>query len=377
MVTFIHTADWHLGMQAHFLPAEARSRFAQDRFGAVRHIAELARAEGCAFVVVAGDVFDSNHVDRQVIAKAIDALSAFTIPVFLLPGNHDSRDPASVYRTPDWTERKPANVRVLDDTTAVAVPGAAGVEVVGSPWNSKHQLGDPVGPCYGTPPSSGGALRVIVGHGAVDELSPNPDDPSLVSAEGMREALRGGTAQYIALGDRHSATEIAGTAGRAYYSGTPVSTGYGQTDPNGVLLVALDDGRCTVERRTVGKWTFDRPSRDLAGEADVTALEQWLDAVAEKSTTVVKLALRGTLTLAESAMLAEVLERSRMTFASLNTWERQTDLVVAPDDADVMTLDVSGYVRETLESLCEEAAGSGDDAVVARDALKLLYRLAR
>jgi DNA repair exonuclease SbcCD nuclease subunit len=42
MVKFIHTADWHLGMQAHFLPEEARARFAQDRFDAVRRIAELA-----------------------------------------------------------------------------------------------------------------------------------------------------------------------------------------------------------------------------------------------------------------------------------------------------------------------------------------------
>lgn len=59
MVKFIHTADWHLGMQAHFLPDEARSRYARDRFDAVRRIAELAREEGCAFVVVAGDASDT------------------------------------------------------------------------------------------------------------------------------------------------------------------------------------------------------------------------------------------------------------------------------------------------------------------------------
>lgn len=377
MVKFIHTADWHLGMQAHFLPEEARARFAEDRFEAVRSIAELAREEGCAFVVVAGDVFDSNHVDRQVIAKAIDALSSFTVPVFLLPANHDPLDPSSVYRTTTWADRKPANIAVLEDATAVPVSGAEGVEVVGFPWRTKHQLGDPVVACYGAVASTDRVLRVVIGHGVVDELSPNADNPSLIGAEGMREALQIGKAHYIALGDRHSVTEIPGTDGRAYYSGTPVATNYGETAPNEVLLVALDAGSCTVSRHTVGAWLFETADRDLNGEEDVEALGQWLDAVPSKHTTVLKLALRGTLSLAASAMLEDVLEHNRMTFASLNTWERQTDLVVAPDDADLATLDVSGYVRESLETLRDEAVGSGDQAVVARDALDLLYRLAR
>ena len=59
----------------------------------------------------------------------------------------------------------------------------------------------------------------------MDELSPNTDDPSLIAATAMREALQGGKAHYIALGDRHSVTEISGTDGRAYYSGTPVLNG--------------------------------------------------------------------------------------------------------------------------------------------------------
>jgi DNA repair exonuclease SbcCD nuclease subunit len=377
MVKFIHTSDWHLGMQAHFLPDEARARFAQDRFDAVRRIAEVAQEDGCAFVVVAGDVFNSNHVDRQVVAKAVDALSSFAVPVFLLPGNHDPLDPSSVYLTTAWTEHKPATVAVLEEVAAVPVPGAEGVEVIGYPWHTKRQLVDPVIECYEAPASVDGALRVVVGHGKVDELSPDADDPSLIEAVRMRNALQGGKAHYVALGDRHSVTEISGTDGRAYYSGTPVATDYGEIAPNEVLLVALDDHACTVERRQVGAWAFDRSSRDLTGEEDVTALAQWLDSIPSKHTTVVKLALQGTLSLVANAKLEEVLEHNRLTFASLNTWALHTDLVVAPDEADLAKLDVSGYVREALEELSGEAVGSGEEAVVARDALYLLYRLAQ
>ncbi|MGD0715193.1 MAG: exonuclease SbcCD subunit D [Gaiellaceae bacterium] len=377
MVRFIHTADWHLGMQAHFLPAEARSRFAEDRFSAVGAIGDLAREEACSFVVVAGDVFDSNHVDRQVIAKAVDELSSFTVPVFLLPANHDALDASSVYRSPAWLDRCPAGVTVLEELVAIPVGEGGAVEIVGVPWLTKRQLGDPVAAGYEAQVVSAGASRVVVGHGIVDEISPDRDDPSLIRAAGMRDALESGKVQYVALGDRHSVTEIEGSDGRAWYSGTPVATDYGEMNPNQVLLVQLDRGTCTVENRSVGSWTFHRPSFDLNGEEDVGRLEEWLHGVPSKHTTVVKLALRGTLGLAENARLEAVLEDSRLTFALLNTWELHSDLVVAPDDADLAALDVSGYVREALDDLALEAGRADEKGIVARDALNLLYRLAQ
>lgn len=377
MVSFIHTADWHLGMQAHFLPEEARARFAQDRFDGVRRIGELAQEHDCAFVVVAGDVFDSNHVDRRVIANAIEALSSFTVPVFLLPGNHDPLDPSSVFRASAWLDHKPANAYVIEKAAATAVPGRQPAEVVGCPWHTKHQLGDPIAACYEVEPCLPGAIRVIVGHGIVDELSPEADDPAFIRAATMRDAIKEGRAHYIALGDRHSVTDIPGAEGRACYSGTPVATAQGEIDPNNALLITLDADACRVEPLAVGGWHFMTEARDLAGKEDVRALEQWLEAVPSKHTTVLRLLLRGTLNLGDSALLEEVLERNRLTFASLNTWERHSDLVIAPDGSDLADLDIAGYARGALEGLREEAEGSGEEAVVARDALNLLYRLAR
>lgn len=376
MVKFIHTADWHLGMQAHFLPDEARARFAQDRFDAVGRIAELALEEECSFVVVAGDVFDSNHVDRQVVAKAVEALAAFAVPVFLLPGNHDPLDPTSVYRTATWIERKPVNVILLEDTSAVRVPGVEGVEVVGVPWHAKHQLGDPVAAGYAIAAQVSG-LGVVIGHGIVDELSPDGSDPSLIVAGALREALDSNEVHYVALGDRHSVTEIEDAGGRAWYSGTPVSSDYGELDPNEVLLVQLDEGTCAVERHKVGAWTFLRQAFDVNGDEDIESLERWLDEQSSKHTTVVKLVLRGTLGLVDHARLADVLDHHGLTFASLNTWERHSDLVVAPDAADLESLDVSGYVRDVLDDLAVRATDTGEQALVAQDALNLLYRLGR
>lgn len=251
-------------MQAHFLPDEARARFAQDRFDAVKRIAGIAAEEECGFVVVAGDVFDSNHVDPQVVARALDALASFTVPVFLLPGNHDPLDASSIYRSEAWSRGKPELVTVVDEITAMPVPGLEGVEVVGCPWRTKHQIGDPAAECYATESPFDGALTVTVAHGVVDELSPEADNPALVDAAGMRKAIEAGRVHYVALGDRHSATEIEGTDARAWYSGAPVATDHGEIEPNQVLLVALGPDSCAVESRAVGAWSFQRRDRQRA-----------------------------------------------------------------------------------------------------------------
>jgi DNA repair exonuclease SbcCD nuclease subunit len=364
-------------MQAHFLPDEARARFAQDRFAAVERIAEIAASEGCAFVVVAGDVFDSNHVDRRIVARAVDALTAFSVPVYLLPGNHDPLDPSSVYLSEAWTAHKLDHVTLINEVAAIPVPGADGIKVVGDPWLTKHRLSDPAAACYEHANRDGNEVRVMVAHGVVDSLSPDENNPSLIDSRALRDALGAGTIQYAALGDRHSVTEVQGTGGRAWYSGTPVSTRHDLVYPNAVLLVTLDGDACVAEPRLVGTWSFRREARDLSGLVDVEALGAWLDSIEAKATTVMKLALRGSLSLSADARLAAVLDESRLKYASLDGWEARTDLVLAPDDDDLAELEVSGYVHEALDQLIIEAGGAGPEAIRARDALNLLHRLAR
>ncbi len=113
---FVHTADWQLGMTRRFLGAgrpgqaagEAQARFAQARLDAVAALGRVAADEGAAFVVVCGDVFESNLVGPDVVGRACEALRTFTVPVLLLPGNHDPADAALVMRRADFARRVPA-----------------------------------------------------------------------------------------------------------------------------------------------------------------------------------------------------------------------------------------------------------------------------
>ena len=136
MIRFLHTGDWQLGMTRHFFSEGVQERFAQSRFDAIRTLGRTAKEEDCRFMVVCGDVFESNLVDRKTVSRAIEALKDVPVPVYLLPGNHDPLNAASVYQSTTFLERKPDHVQVIDDTTPL--PVEEGVEIVGIPWTSKR-----------------------------------------------------------------------------------------------------------------------------------------------------------------------------------------------------------------------------------------------
>ena len=77
MVRFLHTADWQLGMTRHFLSEEAQARFSAARLDVIGEMGNLAINEGCEFVVVCGDVFDSNQVVRQVLTRALEKMAEY------------------------------------------------------------------------------------------------------------------------------------------------------------------------------------------------------------------------------------------------------------------------------------------------------------
>ncbi len=375
MVKFIHTGDWQLGMTRHFLAGEAQERFAEARLQAVRTIARTASQEGCDFVVVCGDVFESNQVDRRVVARALDALGDFTMPVYLLPGNHDPFTAGSVYRSPAFTAHCPANVVVLDEIGSRLIPDL-GVELVAAPWDSKSPLEDLAARACAGLQADPGVQRVLVAHGAVDALSPDPNEPSLIRLAALEQAVADGLVHYVALGDRHSVTDV-GSTGRVWYAGAPLATDYGEDAPNQVLLVEMDGDSLKVEPRPTGPWQFRSESFDVNHHSEVEAVGEWLAALPDKPSTVVKLSFVGTLNLADKAHLDEILEHHSLLLAALEVWGRHTELVVQPDDDDLRDLGLVGFAADALDELREMAATAGPEGATAQDALSLLYRLVK
>jgi DNA repair exonuclease SbcCD nuclease subunit len=374
---FIHTADWQLGMTRHFLDDDAQPRYSAARRDAVAGLGALAQRTGAEFVVVAGDVFDANQLAPKVISQSLAAMGRIEVPVYLLPGNHDPLDPSSVYTSKQFLAERPDNVVVLDRAGVFDV--RPGVQIVAAPWRSKHPTTDLAADVLAELPSDGTA-RILLAHGAVDVLDPDRDNIAAIRMAAMTAALERSAVHYVALGDKHSRTEV-GDSGRIWYSGSPEVTDYDhkEADSGHVLLVDMDLDDpvypVTVETHTVGTWCFRTIAADLNNGSDIAALDARLDALPGKDRTVVQLALKGTVTVTEQADLDLCIEKYLRLFAGVDNWERHTELVVMPADEEFDNLGIGGFAADAVDDLKEKACSDGPDAQNARGALALLLRL--
>lgn len=409
-VRILHTSDWQLGMKRWFLGEEAGPRYQEARLAVIERMLDLAVTASCSAVVVAGDVFDDNLVDDRTWRRAVDILRRSPVPVFLLPGNHDPYDPASIYRDPVFDDLRPT-VQVLTDSTAHLVPatvdGAPDLEIVGAPLLSKYMATDTVAAALreirgrdaadtadtadtadGTATSgTAGRVRVLVGHGATSSRTSGAD-PAVIDVDAAAAACRDRTVDYVALGDTHSATRLH-PDGTVYYSGSPEPTDFREEDGGGegrsgfalLVDVTADPGTpaapatpATVEvtEVPVGTWHFLALSARIDSADDVDAWADRLEDLPDKRTTVVKYALTGTVDLATGARLDGETARLVPSFAALYPRERLMDLHTVPGDGELADADWPGAVGVAARDLVDRA-GTGD--TTARDALRLLYRL--
>ncbi|AWT25824.1 Nuclease SbcCD subunit D [Corynebacterium provencense] len=397
-VRILHTSDWQLGMKRWFLGDEAGPRYQEARLAVIERILDLAVENSCTAVVVAGDVFDDNLVDDRTWRRAVDVLRRSPVPVFLLPGNHDPYDPASIYRDPVFDSLRPT-VQVLTDSAShvvATVPDDAPVlEVIGAPLLSRYMESDTVAaalreirdrdaPSDATVPGDRARVRVLVGHGATRSRT-SGEDPAVIDVDGAAEACRRRTVDYVALGDTHSAVQLS-PDNTVWYSGSPEPTDFREEDGGGesrsgfVLVVDVtvdpDDPGAPAEVAVcevpVGTWHFLALSAGVDSREEVGEWISRLESLPDKRTTVVKYALTGTVDLETGALLDRETARVAPTFAALYPRERLMDLHTVPGEGELSDIDLPGAVGAAARTLAEMTT-SGDST--ARDALRLLYRL--
>jgi DNA repair exonuclease SbcCD nuclease subunit len=87
---FIHTADWQIGKPYRQIAHEQKCfKLQQERLNAIGRIRDAAHIEDAAFVVVAGDLFDSPTPPTTAVLEVLEAIGEMEIPVLVIPGNHD------------------------------------------------------------------------------------------------------------------------------------------------------------------------------------------------------------------------------------------------------------------------------------------------
>jgi len=372
VIRFLHTSDWQLGMTRRFLSEEAQARYTQARFDAIRTMGRIAKEKQCQFILVCGDSFESNQVDRKTVARAIEALKEVSVPVYLLPGNHDPLNAASVYRSSTFIEKKPAHVHIIEDTAPVQV--GEGFELVGAPWMSKRPNGNPIVDLLNALPPAGSIKRICVGHGIIDIFTPDKEAENVIEVSKLEAAISKGKIHFIALGDRHSLTKV-GSGDRIWYSGTPESTDFCEDHSGFCQIVKMDGDDVTTEEVKIGQWRFIEELVDLNTEDDVESLRKKLESIPNRERAVVKLDLKGSLTLSLHGVFQSHLLAAKDVLAG--SVINEDNFLVIPNDTDFTNLGFSGFADATVKRLRDKIDQGGLEGTVARDAFMLLLRLSK
>ena len=366
-VRFIHTGDWQLGYRAAWIPGDAGARVRDARLQVIGRIGQVARDEGAAFVIVAGDVFEHHGLKPATIDKALDAIGDMGVPVFLLPGNHDPWTPESIWRSSRWASEWPDNVTLMGDRDPVEAPGEAWL--LPCPLIERHTLEDPTDH-LSSDLGPQGVVRIGVAHGGIQEILAGlrgAENPEGRTNEIARDAAERGGLDYLALGDWHSPLRV---DDRTWYAGTPEPTRFTERDPGHVLVVEVAGPGAAPEVRPVdvGGLSWVSHAMEVDGVEPVAV---WLDGLPDKSETLVELTLTGALDAGARAELDEALERAAARLRVLRVRDKGLHSFVGDEDLDAIATD--GWVRDVIDRLRgEDPGGAGAD--VDR-ALRLLWRL--
>lgn len=363
MSRLLHTADWQIGRSYTFFEPDDASALAEARITAVKRLAELASQHQCDAVLVAGDVFDMQGVSERLIRQTINAMSGFSGPWVLLPGNHDAALSESV-----WTRL--SRLTILPDNVYLALTPEplllqqARLAILPAPLTQRHTYDDTTA-WFDHAETPNGWLRIGLAHGAMQGvLAENIDSANPIAANRAEQARL----DYLALGDWHGCKQI---QPNVWYSGTPEPERFVNNDPGYALLVDITTPGAApqITRLETASHRWFAFEQTLSVESDIDHLQQQLRELPDHS--VCRLKLNGRISLANEHRLMALINEQH---ARLRALQVNTDqLHLEATDEDIAALQANGYLAEVIHDLREQARDRHDET--AAEALRILAGL--
>ncbi|MDX2155488.1 MAG: metallophosphoesterase [Hyphomicrobiaceae bacterium] len=205
-VVLVHSSDLHIDNEVRFGEYHG--------LDGLRYVLKAAEAVRADVVLLAGDTFDNGRVQESVARQAGEILAEASMPVVLLPGNHDPALPEGIFHRSGILGLPQA--LVIGHTHPESIHfESLDLEILGRPHRSYNDM-PPLPPV--TPRRS--RWQVVIAHGHY--VPPDEWDEQAHRSWRFGEAELGAmSVDYIALGhwDRHEA--VGDGRVPAYYSGAP------------------------------------------------------------------------------------------------------------------------------------------------------------
>ena len=230
----VHCADLHLDSPFSNMASDSAKavRLREEQLAVLGRIITLARKTGASFILIAGDLFESNKIKTDTLDQINKKFASVPeVSVCIVGGNHDPYTPESPLATYRWAP----NVYVFG--TELTCFQRGNVRIYGRSFSGcfsgKTLLRDKNGEL---PQLDKSYINILLLHGDISSGTSvyNPISPDEIAECGF---------DYAALGHIHKATEIE-HAGKVPYSycGAPQGRGFDEDGSKGVMLLQLGKG---------------------------------------------------------------------------------------------------------------------------------------
>jgi hypothetical protein len=383
--TFLHTADWQLGKPyARVADVTKRSRLQNERFECLKRIGDAVRDHQAAFVLVAGDLFDSPSPVNATVARACEAIGRMGVPVIVIPGNHDHGGPGSLWEQAFFLsqrEQLAPNLRVLLTPEPVILENAV---VFPAPLLRRQDNADPtawIRSAFESPDFPKDLPRIVLAHGSIQGFDSTQDDED-EEPKGLNRIdlarLPESEIDYIALGDWHGTKQV---APKTWYSGTPEIDRFpkgSDNDPGNILIVQSARGPAPqVNQQATGNFRWNEFSHRFSEDQGFEAFRAELDGRIGQwgQDSLLKLSLDGSLGIETSLRLADLIEGLD---ARLLRMKLENRVSIAPAGEEIQAL-ANRPADPLISSVASQliAISQGAEPEVARLALRELHAAIR
>ncbi|EAC7843600.1 exonuclease SbcCD subunit D [Listeria monocytogenes] len=241
-IQFLHMADLHLdspfiGLST--LPQPLFSAIQESTFQSLERITTVAIKEAVDFVLIAGDIYDSEDQSVRAqarFAKEMKRLEAANIPVFMIHGNHDFIEKHKEKLA------LPSNVHVFSEQVEVmsykTVTGVS-VNIYGFSYNERHIRSSRVGEYK----IQGDAdFHIALLHGS--EVS-SSEEHDVYAPFRVQEISRKGF-DYWALGHIHK-RQLLAESPSIYYPGNIQGRNRKESGEKGASIITLSEASTTID----------------------------------------------------------------------------------------------------------------------------------
>jgi len=297
-IRFIHAADLHLDTPYKGLSNvnhELASRLKDATVKSFRRIIDLCISEKVDFLLIAGDIFDSEAQSlgaQLFFARELKRLGNENIPAFIIAGNHDPLNswmkelemPGKVYQ---FGSEKVERVPVEKNGQRIADVYGVSFQTHTVDWNLAQQF------VIGNDPAP---FSIALMHGTLDTASAKHS-----YAPFSLNDVRGKGFDYWALGHVHKRQVAMDAFPAVVYPGNPQGRDFGETGQRGCYLVEIEDQQAPLLKfMPTQSILFNELTVDITGLETINQLPDLInDAIAgrgemeQNSSLMVRILIKG------------------------------------------------------------------------------------